>query len=118
MGTLRSVSGDNFLVQGLQEKMDYTQDGKNATEKEKPCEAVETETAVKDGSRTSHGADKNGAVSNRGEETRTRDMTPNEVLSLSLSTLDLKMLAGPSHVQTNNNKPALVGLLHNHMYAA
>ncbi|KAJ1082686.1 hypothetical protein NDU88_002851 [Pleurodeles waltl] len=71
IATLRNVSGNNFLVQRLQEKKDYTQEERNATEKEKACETVETETAVKDVSRTSRGADETGAVSNCGEETGT-----------------------------------------------
>ncbi|KAJ1187103.1 hypothetical protein NDU88_003882 [Pleurodeles waltl] len=64
MGTLRNVSGDYFRVRGLQEKMDYAQEGENPTGKESPCEARETETAEKDGSRTSHGTDRTGAGSN------------------------------------------------------
>ncbi|KAJ1104926.1 hypothetical protein NDU88_002334 [Pleurodeles waltl] len=73
MGTLRNVSENYFRVRGLQEKTDYAQKGRNATETENPCEAPETETTETDGSKTSHGADRTGAVTNSGEEIRTRE---------------------------------------------
>ncbi|KAJ1127706.1 hypothetical protein NDU88_006099 [Pleurodeles waltl] len=77
MGTLRNVTGNNFLVQALQETKDYTQEEGNATEKKKPCDTVETETAVKNVPRSSRGANDTGAASDCGEETRTREARHN-----------------------------------------
>ncbi|XP_069098177.1 HAUS augmin-like complex subunit 4 [Pleurodeles waltl] len=72
-GTRRHVTNNNFLVPALQETKDYTQEESNATEKEKPCGSIETETAVRNADKSASGADETAAIPACREETKTRD---------------------------------------------